>query len=96
MQEFLISPEPFIEKCRSFARSKNPYLEVLNGRIRLAWKDNGTSNFMERADAIGLGISYDMLEEAVSEAGGTVDINGCYHINEPIRQGLRKLLNAKV
>ncbi len=50
---------------------------------------------MESADAVGLGITYYMLEEALSEAGGTIDTNGCYPINGAIRQSLRKLLNAK-
>lgn len=95
MYEFVISPEPFIEKCRSLARAKSLYLEVVDGRIRLAWIDDGTSCFMEWADLIGLGISYDALEKAVSDAGGTIDANGRYPINETIRQRLRKLLNAK-
>jgi hypothetical protein len=45
---------------------------------------------MERADVIGLGISYDMLLDALSEAGGEIDINGRYPINNLIRQRLRK------
>ncbi len=87
----MISPEPFIEKCKSLARSKNPYLEVLNSRIRLAWTDNGVSGFMELADALGLGITHNTLEEDLSEAGGTIDANGRYPINEAIRQRLKKL-----
>ncbi len=50
---------------------------------------------MERADAIWLGITYDMLEEALFEAGGTIDANGCYPIDETIRQRLKGLLNAR-
>lgn len=95
MYEFVISPEPFLEKCRSLARVKNPCLEVAAGRVRLAWKDGDTVGFMERADLLGLGITDDMLEDALSEAGGTLDLDGRYSLNEPIRQRLRKLLNAK-
>ncbi len=51
---------------------------------------------MEWADALGLGITCDMLEEALFEAGGTIDANGHYPINGAIRRRLRKLLNAKV
>ncbi len=91
MQEFVISPEPFIEKCKSLARSKNPYLEVLNNRIRLARTDNGVSGFMELAGALGLGITHKTLEEAFTEAGGTIDTNGRYPIDEAIRQRLKKL-----
>jgi hypothetical protein len=48
---------------------------------------------MERADVIGLGISYDMLLEALSEAGGAIDANGRYPINDAIRQRLRRIFN---
>jgi hypothetical protein len=84
----MISPEPFIQKCRSLARAKSLYLDVMDGRIRLAWKDSsddGSVDFMERADAIGLGISYDMLLDALSEAEGVIDVNGHYPINDAIR-----------
>ncbi len=57
MYEFVISPEPFIEKCRSLARAKNPFLEVVVGRVRLAWITDDTIGFIDRADAIGLGIT---------------------------------------
>jgi len=91
----MLSPEPFIEKCRSLAKAKKPYLDVVDGHVRLAWIDDGTVNFMERADAIGLCISYDILLDALVEAGGAIDVNGRYPINDTIKQRLRKLLNAK-
>ena len=50
---------------------------------------------MERVDTIGLGISYDMLLDALSDAGGAIDADGRYPINEAIKQRLKKLLNAK-
>ena len=50
---------------------------------------------MERADAIGLGISYDMLLDALLAAGGAIDVNGRYPINDTIKQRLRKLLNVR-
>jgi hypothetical protein len=98
VDRLVISPEPFIQKCKSLARAKNPFLDVVDGRVRLAWivgSEDGSIDFMDRADAIGLGISYDMLLDALSEAGGEIDINGRYPINDAIRQRLRKLLNVK-
>jgi hypothetical protein len=50
---------------------------------------------MEWGDFIGLGITYDMLLEALSEAGGTTSMSGHYTINEAIKQGLKKRLNIK-
>jgi hypothetical protein len=44
---------------------------------------------------IGLGISYDMLLDALLESGGAVDVDGRYPINEAVKQRLRKLLNAR-
>ena len=94
MDRAVISPEPFVQKCKSLAKAKNPFLDVVDGHVRLSWND-GSSYFMERADVIGLGISYDDLLDALSEAGGACDINGTYPINDAIRQRLRKLLTAK-
>jgi hypothetical protein len=95
MHDLVISPEPFIQKCKSLTRAKSIYLDVRDGRVRLAWKgssDDGSIEFMERMDTIGLGISYDMLLDALSEAGGSIEVNGCYPINDAIRQRLRNLL----
>jgi hypothetical protein len=90
-----MSPEPFILKCKSLAKAKNPYLEVVDRRVRIAWEVGSDSiGFMERADAIGLGITYDMLLDALSEAGGETTLSGCYPINDAIRQRLRKLLKC--
>jgi hypothetical protein len=89
----MISPEPFMQKCRSLARAKNPYLEVQNGKVRLAWEigtGDGNIECMERADVIGLGIAYDMLLDAVFYAGGTLDGDGCYPLNDAIKKVLRK------
>jgi hypothetical protein len=95
MEHVLISPEPFIRKCKSLAAAKNAYLDVVDGRVRLVWTGSfdDTTDFMERADAIGLGISYDMLLEALFEAGGAIDINGSYPIDDAIRQRLRRIFN---
>jgi hypothetical protein len=90
----LISPEPFIKKCRSLSQAKNPYLDVADGRIRLAWiadTGDGHPDYMERIDLIGLGISYDMLLDALSEAGGTLGAGGRYPIDDVIRIALRSL-----
>jgi hypothetical protein len=91
----VISPESFIQKCRSLVRTKELHLEVLDGRVRLAWIDDGVAVFMERADAIGLGLSYDVLLDALLEAGGAIGVNDRYPINDAIRQRLWKLLNAR-
>jgi hypothetical protein len=47
---------------------------------------------MERADAIGLGISYDMLLDALLDAGGSIDADGHYPINDVIRRRLMRML----
>jgi hypothetical protein len=77
------------------AAAKNTYLDVVDGRVRLVWtgSSDDATDFMERADAIGLGISYDMLLEALFEAGGAIDINGSYPIDDAIRQRLRRIFN---
>jgi hypothetical protein len=75
MGSLVISPEPFIHKYKSLARAKSLYLDVMDGRVRLAWNgssDDGSIDFMERADAIGLGISYDMFLDPGS-IGSTAD-----------------------
>jgi hypothetical protein len=91
MDRVVISPEPFVQKCKSLAKTKNTYLDVLDGRVVLAWMDDGAANFMERADVIGLGLSYDMLLDALSEAGGAIDVNGRYPIDDAIRRRLRRI-----
>jgi hypothetical protein len=94
----MISPETFILKCRSLAKAKNPYLEVQNGKIRLAWEtasNDGHIECMERADVIGLGLPYDMLLDAVFDAGGTLDDDGRYPLNDAIRQVLRKFRKCR-
>jgi hypothetical protein len=50
MDRVVISSEPFVQKCKSLAKAKNLYLDVLDGRVILAWMDDGAANFMERAD----------------------------------------------
>lgn len=89
----VMSPEPFVQKCKSLAKAKNLYLDVLDGRVRLAWTgSSGGIDFMERADAIGLGISYDMLLDALLDAGGSIDADGHYPINDVIRRRLMRML----
>jgi hypothetical protein len=95
MDDLIISPEPFIQKCKTLAKSKNCFLDVVDGRIRLAWtvsSGNGRVEFMERADVIGLGITYDMLLDALFDAGGAVDVDGCYPVNDAIKNRLRTLM----
>jgi len=65
---------------------------VADGRIRLSWiADDCHVDYMERVDLIGLGISYDILLDALSEAEGTLDADGCYPIDDDIRTALRRL-----
>jgi len=90
----MISPEPFIQKCKSLAGGKNPYLDVLDGRIRLAWiagSGAGRVEYMERIDLIGLGISYDMLLDALTEVEGALYADGHYPIDDAIRANLKRL-----
>ena len=81
--------------ARALPKQKNPYLNVLDGRVVLAWMDDGAANFMERADVIGLGLSYDMLLDALYEAGGAIDVNGRYPIDDAIRRRLGRIFHAK-
>jgi hypothetical protein len=96
MKGSLISPDPFIQKCRSLAKASSIYLELKDSGVRLAWiADNDKDDFMERADAIGLGITYDMLLDALFESGGSTNANGHYPINDGIRRQLKRLLNIR-
>jgi hypothetical protein len=87
MERLVISPEPFIQKCRSLAGSKCTYLEGVEGRVRLAWKNGKAADFMDWGDYIIPGIAYDMLLEALLEAGGATGMNDYYPIDDAIRQG---------
>lgn len=91
MDRLVISPEPFIQKCRSLPSAKSIYLDTIDGHVRLVWTNDGVVEFMERADMIGLGISYDMLLDALSEAEGAIDTNGSYPVSEAIWHRLNKL-----
>ena len=68
--KFVISPEQFVEKCRSLAKAKDLYVDVENGQVRLAWRaysEDGTPNKIEYIDGIEasrLNINYDLLLDA--------------------------------
>lgn len=66
----------------------------MDGRIRLAWKGSydDDQDFMERAYNIDLGISYDMLLDALSEARGSTRLSGLYPIDNTVHQRSMKLL----
>ncbi|MCJ7444945.1 MAG: hypothetical protein MUO26_10520 [Methanotrichaceae archaeon] len=92
--EFVISPEPFIQKCKSLAKAKNLFVDVKDGQIRLAWTEDGSTNkfeYIDRIEAVRLGISYESLVDAVSEGGGAIDINGHYPMTNEIIRSLRKV-----
>lgn len=101
MDNLVISPEPFIQKCRSLAKAKNLYLNVMDGLVRLAWTSYSDDSAIcltesiDRIEGIRLGISYEMIMNALEEAGGTIGINGRYPINDAIWQRLRKVLDVK-
>jgi hypothetical protein len=48
--KFVISSEPFVEKCRSLARAKKLYVDVENGQIRLAWATNSEDASAKKAE----------------------------------------------
>jgi hypothetical protein len=92
VDQLAISPEPFIKKCKSLAKAKSPYIDVMNGRARLAWLDDGgAAEFMDRVEMNRLGISYEMLLDALEEVGGETSRNGSYLINGAIKRRLRML-----
>jgi hypothetical protein len=72
----MMSPDPFIQKCGSLQKAKSVFLEVVDRSIRLAWMNDDEADFMKRADLIGLGITWDMLLEAISKAGGSTSMYG--------------------
>ncbi|MCJ7445527.1 MAG: hypothetical protein MUO26_13565, partial [Methanotrichaceae archaeon] len=93
--EFVISPEPFIQKCKSLSKAKNLYVDVQDRCIHLAWAaDGGSTNkveYIDRIEAVRLGIPYELLLDAVSEGGGTIDINGRYPVTNEIIRRLKKV-----
>ena len=68
--KLMISPEPFVEKCRSLAKARKIYVDVENGQVCLAWTarfDDGTPNkieYIDRIEASRLNIDYDLLLDA--------------------------------
>jgi hypothetical protein len=66
-------------------------LDAADGHVRLGWTSDSEDEFMDRVELIRLDISYEMLLDALSEAGGTTSMSGCYPINDAIRQRLRKI-----
>ena len=97
----VISPEPFIQKCRSLAKTKDAYLSMIDGDVSLTWTvsaEGGAASrveFMERCEAFQLGITYDLLLEAIEECEGKTDRSGHYPTNDAIRQRLKKTLKGQ-
>ena len=60
--KFVMSPEPFIQKCKNLATSKDLHVEVEDGLISLAWtafSEDGSTNkgeYFYRAEAASLRI----------------------------------------
>ena len=92
-----ISPKPFVEKCKRLARSRHLYVDAKSGSIRLAWSalsEDGTPNkieYINRAEAASLGITYEILIDAVLKSGGIVDGSGHYPVTDEIIRRLRKV-----
>jgi len=88
-----ISPEPFIQKCKSLAKAKNLYVDVEDGQIRLAWTDDGSNKveYIDRIEAVRLGIFYESLVDAVEEGGEAVNIDSHYPVTDEIIRKLRKV-----
>jgi hypothetical protein len=93
--KFIISPEPFIQKCKRLAKSRHLYVDAKGGSIRLAWSslsEDGTAiEYIDRGEAASLGISYELLLDAVLTDGGIVDGSGYYPVTEEIIRRLRKV-----
>jgi hypothetical protein len=95
--KFMISPEPFVQKCKSLAKARDLYVDVKDGSIRLAWSassDDELTSVMEyinRAEAASLGMPYELLLYAVLEGGGTIDGRGHYSMTEEIIRKRRKV-----
>ena len=94
--KFVISPEPFIQKCKSLAKAKHLYVAVKDRSIRLAWStlsEDGAANkieYINRAEATSLGMPYELLLDAVLEAGGAIDGSGHYPVSEELIRRLKK------
>jgi hypothetical protein len=95
--EFVILPEPFVKKCRSLAKAKDLYVEVMDGQVRLAWakyhaKDISANKieYIDRIEASRLGIDYNLLLDAVSEDRATL-IDGHYPVTDEIIERLRRV-----
>ena len=94
---FVISPEPFVEKCRSLAKAKDLYVDFENGQVRLAWtvrSEGGLTDkieYIDRIEASRLNIHYDLLLDAVSENRAAAIIDGRYPVTDEIIRRLRKI-----
>jgi hypothetical protein len=60
MDRVVISPEPFVQKCKSLAKAKNPYLDVLDGRVVLAWMEMMVQPISWK-EQMSLGLAYLMI-----------------------------------
>jgi hypothetical protein len=71
MDHIAISPESFVQKCRTLLRASNLYLVVKDGNVRLSRINSACkTESIDRVEAIRFGITYEMLLNALSEAGG--------------------------
>ena len=66
---FVISPEQFVEKCRSLAKAKDLYVDVEDGQVRLAWTNplggwHAQDRNIDTIEASRFNIDYDLLLDA--------------------------------
>jgi hypothetical protein len=56
--KFVISPEPFVQKCKRLAKSRHLYVDVKDGAVKLAWSaiaEDGTASkieYLNRAETV--------------------------------------------
>ncbi len=53
------------------------------------------NKFIESADAVGLGLSYDMPFDALSRVGGIIEARGRHPISDVLYKRKQKLLGGK-
>jgi hypothetical protein len=94
VSKFVISPDPFVQKYKRLAKSRNPYVDAKDGSIRLAWsalsEDGNAIEYIDRAEAASLGIYYELFLNAVLKGGRAIDGSGHYPVTDDIIKRLKK------
>ena len=83
-------------KIRSMANVQYPFVDVWSFNAALAWmvfSEDGHSSHVERLsdeEMEQLGITEEMLQEAIGQAGGAINRSGHYPISDEIREKLEE------